>query len=104
MHEKPNAMTNRKPLTDPVGEVRKLTQADFAEARPAVEVLPGLLGAENASELLRKRGRPTVETPKVFTAIRLDADIVAAFKTGGKGWQTRLNAALRDWLKTHPSA
>ncbi|CAN0617495.1 protein of unknown function [Burkholderia multivorans] len=24
-----------------------------------------------------------------------------AFKTTGRGWQTRLNAALKDWLKTH---
>lgn len=22
----------------------------------------------------------------------------------GKGWQTRMNAALRDWLKTHSPA
>ncbi|WP_210147780.1 BrnA antitoxin family protein [Aromatoleum bremense] len=21
--------------------------------------------------------------------------------SGGPGWQTRMNAALRDWLKTH---
>jgi hypothetical protein len=40
-----------------------------------------------------------VEAPKVFTGIRLDADIVAAFKATGRGWQTRMNAALRDRLK-----
>ncbi|WP_156411263.1 MULTISPECIES: BrnA antitoxin family protein [Alishewanella] len=27
--------------------------------------------------------------------------MVAAFNPTGKGWQTRMNAALRDWLKTH---
>jgi len=33
-----------------------------------------------------------------------DADVVEAFKATGKGWQTRMNAALRDWLKTHSPA
>jgi len=37
----------------------------------------------------------------VSTTIRLDADIVAAFREQGEGWQTRLNAALRDWLEHH---
>jgi uncharacterized protein (DUF4415 family) len=46
-------------------------------------------------------GRPKAESPKVFTGIRLDADVVKIFKATGKGWQTRMNAALRDWLKTH---
>jgi len=26
--------------------------------------------------------------------------VLAAFRAGGPGWQTRMNAALRDWLKT----
>ncbi len=30
--------------------------------------------------------------------------IVEAFKATGKGWQTRMNAALKDWLKTHSPA
>lgn len=42
-----------------------------------------------------QRGRPRVEQPKVSTTIRLDADVIAHFKAGGKGWQTRINAALR---------
>lgn len=47
-------------------------------------------------------GRPKSESPKVFTGIRLDADVVDTFKATGKGWQTRMNAALRDYLKKHP--
>jgi uncharacterized protein (DUF4415 family) len=31
--------------------------------------------------------------------IRLDADILAAFREKGEGWQTRVNAALREWLE-----
>ena len=97
-------MANRKPLIDDTGEVRELTAQDFARAHPAAEMLPTILGQAVAAELLAKRGRPKAETPKVFTGIRLDADVVATFKASGKVWQTRVNAALREWLKTHSPA
>jgi uncharacterized protein (DUF4415 family) len=75
----------------------------FAKARPASEVLTGLFGQPAAQEMLKpKRGRPALATPKEHVNIRLDADIVGAFKETGAGWQTRLNNALRDWLRTHP--
>lgn len=51
----------------------------------------------------RQRGRP-VGSDKESTTIRFDRDILAAFRDGGPGWQTRMNAALRDWLKTHSPA
>lgn len=41
------------------------------------------------------RGRPKSAAPKVSTTIRLDADVLAAFKASGAGWQSRMNAALR---------
>jgi uncharacterized protein (DUF4415 family) len=39
---------------------------------------------------------------KKSTTIRFDSDVLEAFRAGGPGWQTRMNAALREWLKTHP--
>jgi uncharacterized protein (DUF4415 family) len=33
--------------------------------------------------------------------IRYDADVLAAFRASGDGWQTRMNDALKDWLRTH---
>jgi uncharacterized protein (DUF4415 family) len=51
----------------------------------------------------RGRGRP-VGSHKTATTIRLDDDVLDAFKATGQGWQTRLNAALKDWLKTHKLA
>lgn len=81
------------------------TAEDFAKAKPAAEVLPGLFGAKPAAAMLRpKRGRPTAERPKAHVNIRLDADVVDTFRATGNGWQTRLNAALKDWLKTHSPA
>jgi len=33
--------------------------------------------------------------------IRLFPDVTAAFRASGTGWQTRMDAALKDWLRTH---
>ena len=62
---------------------------DRTSARPAAEVEPELVEWSR-----RVRGRQKAPT-KVFVGIRLDADIVSHFRNGGKGWQTRLNDALR---------
>jgi uncharacterized protein (DUF4415 family) len=48
-----------------------------------------------------QRGRPKLEAPKVSTTIRFDADVLARFRAGGGGWQSRINAALRQWLDEH---
>jgi uncharacterized protein (DUF4415 family) len=37
----------------------------------------------------------------VSTTIRLSNDVLQAFRATGDGWQTRVDAALKDWLKTH---
>ena len=51
----------------------------------------------------RGRGRPPVAESerKVPVKIRYDQDIVAAFRKTGKGWQTRMNQALRQYLEEH---
>lgn len=51
----------------------------------------------------KQRGRPA-GSDKESTTIRFDRDVLAAFRADGPGWQTRMNAALRDWLKNHSSA
>ena len=47
------------------------------------------------AEARRRRGRPPSEAPKVSTTIRLDPDVIEAFKADGPGWQSRINTALR---------
>lgn len=54
-------------------------------------------------ETLVRRGRPK-GADKVSTTIRFDADVLAAFKSDGPGWQTRMNQALRDWLAKKTAA
>ena len=53
---------------------------------------------------LIRRGRPKAETTKLALTVRYDADVVGAFRATGKGWQTRMNDALRDWLKKKSKA
>jgi uncharacterized protein (DUF4415 family) len=38
---------------------------------------------------------------KQLLSVRLDSDVVAWFKSGGEGYQTRINAALRDYVNNH---
>ncbi len=59
---------------------------------------------EYDGDKLIRRGRPKAESPKLALTIRYDADVIEAFKATGKGWQTRMNAALKDWLKEHRQA
>lgn len=95
----------RKQSTSIDDENPEWTAEDFARARPASEVLPKLVRTVAATEMLRpKRGRPVSANPKAHVNIRLDPDVVAAFRATGRGWQTRLNGALKDWLKDHSPA
>jgi len=42
-----------------------------------------------------KVGRPRSPTSKQAIKLRLDPDVLAAFRATGEGWQTRINAVLR---------
>jgi len=97
-------MSKKKQRPDPElidDENPEWTEETFRRARPASEVLPELIGAEAAAELLKPRGRPKAAVTKTHLNLRLDSDIVEAFKAEGSGWQTRINDALHDWLETH---
>ena len=70
------------------------TDKDFKRAVP-FSVLP-----EDLQAVLR--GRDKQKTPtKVSTTVRFDTDVLSAFKASGNGWQTRMNEALKDWLREH---
>jgi uncharacterized protein (DUF4415 family) len=46
-----------------------------------------------------RRGRPLLPNPKQAVKLRLDADVLAAYRKTGTGWQTRINADLRKARK-----
>ena len=58
------------------------------------------LSREQLTQFKRKPGRPA-GSYKVPVSIRIDVDVLEAFKSGGEGWQTRMNAVLRDWVLHH---
>ena len=70
-----------------------------AEARKASSfaALPKTLQTKLAR---RTRGAQLVPTKERIT-IRLSPKVVESFRATGSGWQTRMDAALQDWLKTH---
>jgi len=46
-----------------------------------------------------RRGRPPLDNPKQAVKLRLDADVLEAYRKTGDGWQTRINADLRKARK-----
>lgn len=50
---------------------------------------------------LKRIGRPPAATTKERVTMRLSRDVVARFRAAGPGWQTRIDAALKEWLETH---
>ncbi|RCK28901.1 BrnA antitoxin family protein [Thalassospira lucentensis] len=77
--------------TEPdLDEIPELDGELFKKARPASEVLPELVS--------RARGqRGPQKTPtKERVTIRIDADVLEAYRAEGRGWQTRLNDDLRS--------
>lgn len=51
-----------------------------------------------------RMGRPPAAVTKKSVTIRLSRDVLEQFQAGGHGWQTRIDAALKDWLKSHSPA
>ncbi|MDI3467989.1 MAG: hypothetical protein OJF62_000052 [Pseudolabrys sp.] len=68
-------------------EIPELTDEDFAR------------GIWHIGGVPVSRGRPKSKAPKHAVSLRLDTDVVAYFRRGGRGWQSRINAALRKVAK-----
>ena len=81
-------MNKSKPPVD-FDENPEWTEETTARVRPASEV-----HAPHVAASLVRRGRPR-GTDKRAVSLRLDEDVIAKFKAGGPGWQTRINEALR---------
>ena len=69
-------------LADP--DARPFTDAEWAQVRPLV-----------------RRGRPLGSGSKAQVTLRLDVEVLEAFRATGEGWQTRINDALKNWVQTH---
>ena len=81
------AVSTAKRWPDP-DDAPALTKAWFDEA----DMFHG------GQSVRRGRGRPKGSGTKVQLTLRIDQDVVAAYKATGTGWQTRVNEALRATL------
>lgn len=73
---------------------QSLTAEELAALQPARDVLPQEF-FESVARQRAARGRPPAENAKRQVTLRLDADVVETFRKQGRGWQTRMNDALR---------
>jgi len=103
----------KKPMTSSV----RFSPAEIAAAKAAVvdskpaeskidwsqgAVTPGG-GVEATIKSLRRTRGPSKKPVKEQVAIRLDQEVVGALRATGPGWQTRVNAALKEWLARQPA-
>lgn len=82
-------MASKRQTSDPDNPI--WTEEDFARAKLGREVLPKAL----LDQFGKRRGRPVLENPKRLTSLRLDPEVVEAYRATGKGWQSRINQDLR---------
>ena len=64
------------------------------------------VGSHSLTELRAKLAARSTRDPnklptKEQVAVRYSPEVLAAFRATGRGWQTRMDNALRDWLNTH---
>ena len=85
--------TDQRPMSD--------FEREFLES--VDQAMRGEAAAVHTVEAIaaHRRGRPLGSVQAVkkrSTTIRLDADVLEALRATGPGWQTRINAAAREWL------
>jgi uncharacterized protein (DUF4415 family) len=67
----------------------ELTAEEIAKAKPFAEVFP-----EFAASIRKGRGPNKAPTKKLVT-IRLSGSVIEKYKSGGEGWQSRIDADLK---------
>ena len=85
----------------------KIDKQDFEWSKAEIKAskafadLPNTLQTKLAA---RKHRGPQALPTKVLTTIRLSSDVIDSFKATGAGWQTKIDLALKEWLKDHKPA
>lgn len=47
------------------------------------------------------RGRPKSDNRKLLLSVRYSPEVVAYFRSTGKGWQARMDSVLKDYVARH---
>lgn len=97
-------MKNKKddPAARPDKDNPEWTATEMKKALPALDVVGEVFGEHASAALRRGRGRPPKEDCKVNQTLRIDVDVLEAYRREGKGWQTRINEVLRQHMPQRP--
>ncbi|MGA2897333.1 MAG: BrnA antitoxin family protein [Acidobacteriaceae bacterium] len=109
--KKADAIWNKGPeLIDDDGEVRELTAEDFKSFKPFSELPPDL------QHTLREiqRGNVTFRPDPVsdsnsdsdaeLVPVNVSRSVVERFQATGTEWESKVDAALRQWLDEHQAS
>ena len=87
-----------------MADTRKLTKEERAALKALAAMPDSEIDTSDTPEVKDWTGavRGALFRPvKRLTSLRLDADLLEWFKRGGDGYQTRINAALREYVERH---
>lgn len=86
------------------GKDRALTSSEEAKWKDAVVVKGGgYVAVRAAVAAKRKPGQrgPQIAPTKQLVSVRYSPEVLDFFKSGGMGWQTRMDEALKQWVASH---
>ena len=87
--------THTKEELDAYEDFKKLKKEDISD-------IPELTQEQLAMAVKARQIRKTIYKPvKVPVKINYDADVLEWFRSFGKGYQTRMNAVLREYMINH---
>ncbi|TXK98666.1 hypothetical protein BMR02_08750 [Methylococcaceae bacterium HT1] len=72
-----------------------LSDEELAQLKPVTEF------SELESAVKASVGRPMSNNPKKSINIRLSPEVLEYFRATGKGWQTRMDSVLREYVESH---
>ena len=78
---------------DDVSDSPEITAEEMSKAKSFSEVFPEL--AESAKRVRGKQKAPT----KQLVSLRLDREVVDAYKSNGAGWQSLINETLKNAVR-----
>ena len=87
---------NKKPNPELIDDDNPEWTDDMFAQSVRFDALPDSL----KTKLRGKQKEPT----KISVTVRYSPEVLAAFKATGKGWQTRMDDALKEWLREHSEA
>src|ERR1039458_6667913 len=105
--KKADAIWNKGPeLIDDDGEVRELTAVDFKRMKPFSSLPPDL--QHTLREIQRGnvtfRPEPDSDSNAELVPVNVSRTVVERFQASGTEWESKVDAALRQWLDEHQAS